>query len=89
MFVMLFELFVPSAGMLGIVVIIFLVAGIIVGFTVSFSLGMTLMLVTLLAILLLFALMVKIWPNTPIGRRILIIPVDSPDDVSSSFRIAG
>ena len=81
MFVMCFELFVPSAGMLGIVAIIFLVSGIIVGFTVSFSLGMTLMIVTLLAILLLFALMVKIWPKTPIGRRILLTPVDSPDDV--------
>jgi len=81
MFVMCFELFVPSAGMLGIVAVLFLVAGITVGFTVSFSLGMTLMIVTLLAILLLFALMVKIWPHTPIGRRILITPVDSPDDV--------
>lgn len=81
MFVMCFELFVPSAGMLGIVAVLFLVAGIAVGFTVSFSLGMTLMIVTLLAILLLFALMVKIWPHTPIGRRILITPVDSPDDV--------
>ena len=81
MFVMCFELFVPSAGMLGIVAALFLVGGITVGFTVSFGLGMTLMIVTLLAILLLFALMVKVWPKTPIGRRILITPVDSPDDV--------
>ena len=81
MFVMLLELFVPTAGMLGVVAFIFRVAGIVVGFTVSFSLGITLIIVTLLAILLLFALMVKIWPKTPIGRRILLTPVNSPDDV--------
>ena len=25
--------------------------------------------------------MIKVWPSTPIGRRILIQPADSPDDV--------
>ncbi|MCH2181056.1 MAG: hypothetical protein MK108_03540 [Mariniblastus sp.] len=81
MFVLLLELFVPSAGMLGIAAIVLLLVGIIVGFTSSFGLGVTLMACTLLAVLLLFAVMVKVWPHTPIGRRILITPVDSPDDV--------
>jgi len=79
--ILLLELFVPSAGILGIASVILLVAGIVIGFSVNFSLGVALMVCTLLGVLLLFALMVKVWPHTPLGRGILITPVDSPDDV--------
>ena len=81
LFIMVLELFVPSAGMLGILAILLFVAGIIVGFIESITMGIGLLVVTLLLVLLLFAVMVKVWPHTPIGRRILIAPVDSPDDV--------
>ena len=70
--VIFLELFVPSAGVLGIVAGICLLAGVIIAFTVNFKTGAITLLVTLFAVPILLAMMVKIWPSTPIGRRILI-----------------
>lgn len=70
--VVVLELFVPSAGLLGVVAAIFLISGIVTGFFHSMQLGAILLLFTTLCLPLFFALLVKVWPNTPIGRRILI-----------------
>lgn len=70
--VIFLELFVPSAGMLGIAAAVFLISGVIVSFTISLQTGGITLIVTLFAVPLLLAMMVKVWPSTPIGRRILI-----------------
>ncbi|MBX3417907.1 MAG: hypothetical protein KF851_09915 [Pirellulaceae bacterium] len=68
------ELFVPSAGILGILAGVCLTAGIVVGFIHSLMTGVIMLLVVVLALPIVFALMIKIWPSTPIGRRILVKP---------------
>lgn len=72
-FVVVFlELFVPSAGTLGVLAGILLVSGIVVAFFHSLQAGAIVLLVTVMALPLLLALMVKVWPHTPIGRRIIL-----------------
>ncbi len=66
------ELFVPSAGMLGVVASICLVSGIVVAFFQDFQTGVFMMIGTLLVVPVILAIMVKVWPSTPIGRRIMI-----------------
>ena len=78
-FVILIELFIPSAGVLGIVAAVLLISGVIVGFTQSLAVGGTMLLITALMLPILFVLMIKIWPHTPIGRRILIGPITTDD----------
>lgn len=51
---------------------VFFIAGIIMGFFHSLQLGAILLLVTTLCLPLLFLVLVKVWPNTPIGKRVLI-----------------
>lgn len=70
--VVVLELFVPSAGILGILAAAFFISGIITGFFHGLWLGATLLLITSLCLPLLFMLLVKVWPSTPLGRRILI-----------------
>ena len=66
------ELFVPSAGMLGVVAVTFIAAAIVVAFISSPLAGAIMLLVTGLSLPLLIAVALKVWPHTPIGRRILI-----------------
>lgn len=66
------ELFIPSAGVLGILAAICLISAIIVAFLHSVTTGLIVLLVTLVAVPILLAIMVKIWPHTPIGRRVMI-----------------
>lgn len=70
--VVLLELFVPSAGVLGIVAAILFISGIATGYFHSVWLGTTMLGLIACCLPLLFMLMVKIWPSTPLGRRILI-----------------
>ena len=70
--VVLLELFVPSAGILGLVAAILFVSGIAAGYLHSLWLGTTLLAVVACCLLVLFVMMVKVWPSTPLGRRILI-----------------
>ncbi len=72
--VILLELFIPSAGLLGILAATFLIAGIVTAFFQSMMTGLIVLLLTSLLLPALFALLIKIWPHTPIGRRILLGP---------------
>lgn len=73
------ELFVPSAGLLGVVAAVLFISGIITGFFHSLQTGAILLLITTLCLPLLFVLLVKVWPNTPIGRRVLIGQMSEED----------
>lgn len=66
------EMFVPSAGILGVVAASFLIAGVIVAFFKSLFFGLSILTATSLAMPVLFWLLVKIWPLTPIGKAILM-----------------
>ena len=70
--VIIVELFIPSAGLLGIVAGILLVSGIISAFLHSLEAGAALLLLLVLLLPIMFVALVKVWPSTPIGRRILL-----------------
>ena len=65
------ELFVPSAGMLGALAGCMIIASVVVAFLTSSYAGMIFLLVTLLLVPIMLMLMIKIWPHTPIGKRLL------------------
>lgn len=65
------ELFVPSAGMLGALAGCMIIASVVVAFLTSSYTGMVFLLVTLLLVPAMLMLMIKIWPHTPIGKRLL------------------
>ena len=73
------ELFVPSAGVFGFVAALFIVASIVAGFWYHLAFGAGVLLVILVATPFLIAFAVKIWPHTPIGKRILIGDRDEDD----------
>jgi membrane-bound serine protease (ClpP class) len=66
------ELFVPSAGLLGILAGGLLMSAIVVAFLDSLVAGVCMVGAVALLLPFIFMLFVKIWPNTPIGRRVLI-----------------
>lgn len=65
------ELFVPSAGMLGIFAGCLILAAVVMGFLSDSMSGMIFLMVALLVVPVMLILMIKIWPHTPIGRRLL------------------
>lgn len=70
--VVVLELFVPSAGLLGVVAAVLFISGIVTGFFYSLQMGAIMLLVVVLFLPILFVMLVKVWPSTPIGKRILI-----------------
>ncbi len=66
------ELFVPSAGVFGLVAALLIIGGIVAGFWYHLAFGGAVLLLVVVATPFLIALAVKIWPHTPIGKRILI-----------------
>ena len=65
------ELFVPSVGMLGIFAGCLILAAVVMGFLSDSMSGMIFLMVALLVVPVMLILMSKIWPHTPIGRRLL------------------
>jgi membrane-bound ClpP family serine protease len=74
------EMFVPSGGVIGFISIASVVTSIIMAFRYSQYTGLGFMAAAVLGTPLLVALMFKWWPNTPLGRRILL-NVPNGDDV--------
>ena len=79
--IIVLEMFVPSGGVLGVIAAMCVVAAIVVAFVSSFKFGIGMLLFASVAIPALLALMIHTWPNTPLGRRILIQPPADEDDV--------
>lgn len=78
-FVVVVEMFIPSAGILGIVAATLLLAGVVVAFLHSLLFGLGVLTGTSLAMPFLFWLLVKVWPHTPLGKAILMS--DTMEDV--------
>ena len=69
---LILELFVPSAGVFGLVAALLILASLVAGFWYHLAFGAGLLLVIVVATPFFIAFAVKIWPHTPIGKRILI-----------------
>jgi len=72
------EIFIPSGGLLGILSFSALVGGIALLFKVDTTVGLIGAIAALLAIPFLFALAIKIWPNTPLFKYILLKTPSTP-----------
>ncbi len=78
--VVVLELFLPSAGILGILATVLILSSIVLGFTVGLKQGGLMLLLAVIAVPAVLALMVKVWPHTPLGKRILLKDL-KPEDV--------
>ncbi|MCP4096831.1 MAG: hypothetical protein GY748_11370 [Planctomycetaceae bacterium] len=84
LFAVVLELFVPSAGILGIVAGILIVTSVVLGFMESVSYGVIVLTAAVVTIPGILALMVKVWPYTPLGKRILLKDL-KPEDVLPNY----
>jgi membrane-bound ClpP family serine protease len=71
------EVFIPSHGLLGLMGGMSIVGAIVVAFMVSYGVGLAALLITVAAMPFAWAAAMKIWPKTPIGRRVLLPAVES------------
>lgn len=66
------EVFVPSGGIIGFMAALTILAAIGLGFYASPLLGVGLTFASIVAVPALISLALRIWPSTPMGRRILL-----------------
>ena len=70
MVLIVLELFVPSGGMVGLMAAVCLAAAIAFAFMISVTYGSILLVVVTITVPILLMAMIKIWPHTPIGKRL-------------------
>lgn len=75
------ELFVPSGGILGILSAAAILGGIVIAFTGGPRSGVIVLVAALVVVPSLIGFALKVWPDTPIGRLILIPLPDDESDV--------
>lgn len=81
-FLLVCEFFIPSAGAIAAACAVSLIAGVVVAFTHSVLWGVASLTLVVTAVPLTLAIMIRWWPYTPIGRRMLLrSPDDPPPDV--------
>lgn len=68
------EFLIPSAGLLGIGAAMAAIAALVLAYTESTAAGLTMTGVLVLATPVLLVTAIRVWPYTPIGRRILNLP---------------
>lgn len=73
------EMFVPSGGVLGVLSAIAILGAIVLAFVSSLKFGVFMMVLVSCLLPVLFAIAVKYWPDTPIGRLIVARPPSSED----------
>jgi membrane-bound ClpP family serine protease len=66
------EMALPTQGVLGVIGVLAIVAGIAVGFHMGQWIGLAILLGTLLAAPFAMMAAMNLWPRTPIGRRLLL-----------------
>ncbi|MBC7856389.1 MAG: hypothetical protein IAF94_23405 [Pirellulaceae bacterium] len=75
------EFFVPSSGTLGVLAALSFVGAIVLAFMAGPGYGIATFVAVLIIVPAACVLAVKYWPDTPIGRMILIQRPESPDEV--------
>lgn len=75
------EMFLPSAGVLGVLAAVSFLAAIIVGYFENPYVGTSSLVLIALMLPFCFYMFAKYWPHTPIGRRMLLrrVPQTAPD----------
>jgi membrane-bound ClpP family serine protease len=81
MCILVLELFIPSGGILGVLAALSFVASIVVAFFADPRFGALMLTGEVILIPTLIAIGVHFWPNTPLGRLILIPRPQSDDDI--------
>lgn len=85
--IIVLEFFVPSGGLLTVAAVAALVAALVIGFSEGLAWGTGVTVGMLLGVPATLLLMIRVWPYTPIGRRILtrvpgeesdVLPDDEP-----------
>jgi len=85
--VMVLEVFVPSGGILGFASVAALLAGIVTAFVALGPLaGLVAIAVVLVAVPALLGLALKVFPETPLGRRVMPPPPDAAELVPDADR---
>lgn len=74
------ELFVPSGGIIGIASAACLIAGVVFLFWFDTTLGLVGAIVSVIALPFAFAGALWIWPNTPIGRALILGGNEDPEE---------
>jgi len=74
------EVFIPSGGLIGISAALFLAVAIWLAFSVSSQLGIVFLSLTVVLLPVAIVLAVQIWPKTPMGKWMILMP-PKPDDV--------
>ena len=75
------DIFIPSGGALATISAISLVLAIVLGFMSGTGVGVSILFGTGIVIPTIIAFAIKFWPQTPLGRLILLQPPENPDDV--------
>ena len=75
----LVELFLPTGGVIGVMVGVAAIAGVVSFFRASMTWGVSSLLFLIVISPIAFAFALKVWPNTPIGRRLIL--GDASDDL--------
>jgi membrane-bound ClpP family serine protease len=68
----LLEVFIPSGGIIGLLAAIAVVTGVVLLFQVNTTLGLISAIVCIVAIPFVIAAMMKLWPNTPLFRLLVL-----------------
>jgi membrane-bound ClpP family serine protease len=71
------EMLLPAQGILGVLGAVALAAAVVVGFRVDSRIGFVTFVAIVVATPFAWMLWVKIWPKTPVGRRMILGPVAS------------
>jgi membrane-bound ClpP family serine protease len=77
LFFIVLELFIPSTGLLALLAGVSIVAAIYMAFLYSMAFGLIILIFTAFCLPVFIVLAVKIWPHTPIGRKVVLNPSDS------------
>ena len=73
------EAFIPSGGILGFLAAAALVTAVTLAFRENSNTGLIFLMITLIAVPILLVAGLKIFPKTPIGKRLILSPlVESP-----------
>ena len=71
------EMLLPAQGFLGLLGAVALGAAVVTGFRLDSRAGLALLVAVVVATPFAWMLWVKVWPHTPVGRRMILAPVAS------------
>lgn len=75
------EIFIPSGGLIGVLAATALLASIALAFSQSLADGAVVLLIDLIVLPLVIVMAIRVWPHTPIGKRILLRRSDDDEEI--------